>query len=110
MTLDEQKMTKTIIKRVLQKRYVDLCCVLSGSLDTFSTQLLSTSISYDAILREFVSILNSLATTVEVEAHCNKFLSALSSIGQPVTGAGDSIRRDWSNAVYDSVGIRLKLK
>lgn len=59
-------------------------------------------------MREFVSVLNSLTTTGKVEEHCNKFLLALNSIGQPVTGAGHSIGRDWSDAVYNGVETRLK--
>ncbi|XP_019848642.1 PREDICTED: uncharacterized protein LOC109580184 [Amphimedon queenslandica] len=109
---EEQKVmkTKAIMKRALRKRYVDLCCVLSGSYDTFSRQFLSISTSYDATMREFVSILNSLTTMTKVESHCNKFLLALRSIGQPVTGAGSSIGRDWTDAVYDGVGIRLNFE
>ena len=78
--------------------------VFSLSLQSIADQLLQIGIisqdihrspSYDDIIGSFLAGLIFIDSQSVFKEHCNKFLSALSQVGGPVTFAVSMLRKEW---------------
>lgn len=69
----------------------------------YQAHIISSSIkrspSYDDIVDSFKASMNFKRTIPDLEAHCSKFLTALSNINGPVSEAAQVIKEEWIVAV-----------
>ena len=95
---------KEKIKDVLMKNQVALKRAFSLSLQSIADQLLQVGIisqdihrspSYDDIIESFLAGLTFIDSQSVLKDQCNKFLSALSNVGGPVTFAVNMLRKEW---------------
>ena len=57
--------------------------------------------TYDNIIGSFVVAISFIDSLVEVKGQCDKFLSALSNVGGPVTFAVNMLRREWDQVMHE---------
>ena len=57
--------------------------------------------TYDNIIGSFVAGLKFINNLDEVKGQCDKFLSALSNVGGPVTFAVNMLRREWDQVMHE---------
>ena len=92
------------VKDVLIKNRVSLKEAFRLSLQSIADQLLQVGIisqdihrspSYDDIIGSFLAGLTFINTRSVLMDQCNKFLSALSNVGGPVTFAVNMLKKEW---------------
>ena len=92
------------VENVLMKNQVSLKRAFSLSLSDISDELLQVGIvtksvqespSYDGIIGSFLAGLTFIDSQSVLKDQCNKFLSALSNVGGPVTFAVNMLRKEW---------------
>ena len=99
---------KEKVKDVLVKNQVALKRAFSLSLVDISDELLQVGIisksvqespSYDDIIGSFLAGLTFIDSQSVLKDQCNKFLSALSNVGGPVTFAVNMLRKEWEEGL-----------
>ena len=99
---------KEKVKDVLVKNQVDLKEAFRLSLQSIADQLLQVGIisqdihrspSYDDIIGSFLASIAFIDSQSVLKDQCNKFLSALSNVGGPVTFAVNMLRKEWEEGL-----------
>ena len=95
---------KRKVENVLMKNQVALKRAFSLSLQNIADELLQVDIisqdiqrspSYDDIIGSFLAGLTFIDSQSVLKDQCNKFLSALSNVGGPITFAVNMLRKEW---------------
>ncbi|XP_019859401.1 PREDICTED: uncharacterized protein LOC100633990 [Amphimedon queenslandica] len=99
---------EVVLSKVFEDSLPDIALGLSAA--NIITHSVRKNPSYDSIIRNFITGLEMKSSIAELEVHCMNFLEALSTIGGPVTGAADMLRRKWreeTNLQLDNKRIKL---
>ena len=113
--IDVSKM-KRIIHGVLDKRYDDLCQLLSSTMEPladklFSVALISKSVhstpTYNSIMSEVKAKMSFMSDPVKVFDHCTLFLWVISELGSPQRYAALSLAEEMSVAIEKDLKTRI---
>ena len=96
--------------------HADLSEVFQYSLGSIANELLQVGIithevqksaTYDSMIGSFISVMNFLRTTSDLEKHCVKFLKALSKVGGPVALVVNTIQAEWIEALESEIEFKF---
>lgn len=113
--IDVSKM-KRIIHGVLDKRYDDLCQLLSSTMEPladklFSVTLISKSVhstpTYNSIMSEVKAKMSFMSDPVKVVNHCTLFLAVISELGSPQKYAAFSLAEEMSVAIEKDLKTKI---
>ena len=99
---------KQKLEDVLTNNQVSLKKAFQLSLSDISDELLQVGIitksvqgepTYDKIIRSFLAGIAFIDDQSELKDQCDRFLSALSNVGGPVTNAVSMLRKEWKKAM-----------
>ena len=65
--------------------------------------------TYESIIGSFINGMKLKNDISDIEEHCVKFLTALSSVGGPVADASDMIKKKWMKAVREKCTVGLNI-
>ena len=65
--------------------------------------------TYESIIGSFINGMKLKDDISDIEEHCVKFLTALSSVGGPVSDASDMIKKKWMKAVREKCTVGLNI-
>ena len=65
--------------------------------------------TYESIIGSFINGMKLKDDISDIEEHCIKFLTALSSVGGPVADASDMIKEKWMKAVREKCTVGLNV-
>ena len=108
MCIDPIVILKQKLEDVLTKNQVSLKNAFQLSLQNISAELHQVGIitkfvqeepTYDKIIRCFLAGIAFIDDQSKLEERCDKFLSALSNAGGPVTDAVSMLRKEWKKAM-----------
>ena len=108
MCVDPIVILKQKLEDVLTKNQVSLKRAFQLSLPNISDELLQVGIitkfvqeepTYDKIIGSFLAGIAFIDDQSELKGQCDRFLSALSNVGGPVTNAVSMLRKEWKKAM-----------